>query len=1158
MCSILVVSTAGGADRADALTPGAIERVTPNLFLGRSWVSQDLDYLVTGPESPGPLTRYSLNAGTSTVFSLPGTFTNADNQVLSGDGLSMLYATDSALVGGDTDAEIDSYRYRISDGQLTLLSTGAAGGSVPMAASGDAGVVLLNAFIPGRTGLWRVDVATGTAVDLLEIVPGERPFGYAGTAAALSADGRYAAFVVAAEQDCSACVHTYTYDATTGTVSLVDSGAGGLPANANVGGSVFPQAPDSVIDISADGRHVLFHSMASDLIGPSSTPNAFWVRDLDTGKVQQVSRPSSTNASISGDGRRVVYDAGQIGDPGFVNVYGFDRADLTVDTGSARLSPLVGGFDAANHSTISRNGSSVLFYATSDLVGDGGGGGFFRRTLPAAPPIPPITDSAPPLPTLPPAFAPLHRVDGSNRELFDASSDGRLVLTGSSTTRIVRRVDRESGAILSVSLPRAQGEVKALTRDGSELLFSSIHNLTPDDLDQANQPAHLTNNDVYAYRFTDGRIRLLTGGVTFFTGGFDHMATSSNGRYLITSTYSFFNGHHTYWIDTLTHTWLRLEDTAGAGESRLARMSSDGRFVAFNAQGAVYRFDATTGNSVAVDPFVAGDGQVASIAVSGDGQWVAIGRMKSGPVLNWSGPVYRKRLVPNSVREAIDPDGATVSISADGGLVSFAKPRPDSSVDVIVRDLDPAVPALITGVVSAPTGVTAHGQAHTSLIAVDGSSVFFTSPSTDLAPGDTVADNQIYMVKLGAPIVQPPPVDPTPLPPPPSPPAAPYSPVAPKRLLDTRLGGSTLDHQFEGGGLQRPAQKLELQVTGRANIPVGTTTAVLNITVTGPTGNGYLTAWPCDTPTPPNASNLNYVTDQTIPNLVIAPLSPRGTVCLQTTEAATHILADINGYYPADAGYTPTSPKRLLDTRAGGTTADAKFAGSGQQQPGTRLELQVTGRSGIPVGAIAAVLNITVADPTGIGYLTAWPCDTPGPPNASNLNYVGGQTIPNVVIAPLSPSGSLCLQTSEAAAHVLADINGYYPADAGYTPIAPRRLLDTRDGGTTTDAKFAGGGLQQPGQRLILQVTGRGLVPAGATAAVLNITVTGPTGNGYLTAWPCDSATPPNASNLNFVAGQTIPNLVIAPLSPSGTVCLQTSEAAAHILADVNGYVPSG
>ena len=47
----------------------------------------------------------------------------------------------------------------------------------------------------------------------------------------------------------------------------------------------------------------------------------------------------------------------------------------------------------------------------------------------------------------------------------------------------------------------------------------------------------------------------------------------------------------------------------------------------------------------------------------------------------------------------------------------------------------------------------------------------------------------------------------------------------------------------------------------------------------------------------------------------------------------------------------------------------------------------------------------------------------------------------------------------------------------------------------------------------------------------------------------------PNASNLKFTTGQTIPNAVITKLDPLGQVCIYT-DSATELVADVTGYYP--
>ncbi len=384
-------------------------------------------------------------------------------------------------------------------------------------------------------------------------------------------------------------------------------------------------------------------------------------------------------------------------------------------------------------------------------------------------------------------------------------------------------------------------------------------------------------------------------------------------------------------------------------------------------------------------------------------------------------------------------------------------------------------------------------------------------------------------------------------PPPPDPPAGTktFVPLTPSRIMDTR-GGSKV------GNAAGTAAPFRLKVTGQAGVPASGVAAVaLNVTVTNsedPTiGGGFVTVFPCDQPRP-DASNLNFVGGQTIPNSVIAPVSATGEVCFYVY-GTTHLLADVSGYFPAAAGFDSLTPSRIMDTRGGAKVGNA----AGTADPKV---LKVTGQGGVPPSGVAAVvLNVTVTnseDPTvGGGFVTVFPCDQPRP-DASNLNFVGGQTIPNSVIAPVSATGEVCFYVY-GTTHLLADVSGYLPAGAGFDSLTPSRIMDTRGGAKVGNAA----GTADP---KVLKVTGQGGVPpSGVAAVVLNVTVTNsedPTvGGGFVTVFPCDQPRP-DASNLNFVGGQTIPNSVIAPVSATGEVCFYVY-GTTHLLADVSGYFPT-
>ncbi|MBI5089474.1 MAG: Ig-like domain repeat protein, partial [Actinobacteria bacterium] len=221
------------------------------------------------------------------------------------------------------------------------------------------------------------------------------------------------------------------------------------------------------------------------------------------------------------------------------------------------------------------------------------------------------------------------------------------------------------------------------------------------------------------------------------------------------------------------------------------------------------------------------------------------------------------------------------------------------------------------------------------------------------------------------------------------------------------------------------------------------------------------------------------------------------------------------------AGYAPLSPARVLDSRADGATVDGRFIGGGPLVGGTVFELDITDRAGVPPGASAVSLNVTVTEPIASGFLTVFPCGTTRP-NASSLNFVAGQTVPNAVLAKIGDNGTICL-FAQVATHVIVDVNGYFAADAAFAAVAPGRVLDSRADGATVDGRFVAIGALAAGTILELDIVGRAGVPSGASAVSLNVTVTEPAAAGFLTVFPCGT-TRPNASSLNFVAGQTVPN----------------------------------
>lgn len=122
--------------------------------------------------------------------------------------------------------------------------------------------------------------------------------------------------------------------------------------------------------------------------------------------------------------------------------------------------------------------------------------------------------------------------------------------------------------------------------------------------------------------------------------------------------------------------------------------------------------------------------------------------------------------------------------------------------------------------------------------------------------------------------------------------------------------------------------------------------------------------------------------------------------------------------------FVAVTPFRVVDTRSGGVRVGSVDGSAGP------LRVKVAGAGGVPgVGVDAVSLNVTVVEGglpiVGGGFVTVDGCSSPRP-NASNLNFGQGQTVPNAVITPVSASGEVCIYVY-GTAHIIVDINGYFP-----------------------------------------------------------------------------------------------------------------------------------
>ena len=87
------------------------------------------------------------------------------------------------------------------------------------------------------------------------------------------------------------------------------------------------------------------------------------------------------------------------------------------------------------------------------------------------------------------------------------------------------------------------------------------------------------------------------------------------------------------------------------------------------------------------------------------------------------------------------------------------------------------------------------------------------------------------------------------------------------------------------------------------------------------------------------------------------------------------------------------------------------------------------------------------------------------------------------------------------------------------------------------------------------KLSGEFVLPTGYApeqTITLNVTVIDPDTAGYVTVYPCDQGCP-DASNLNFSAGDTVANTVFVKLDSAARLCLH-STARTHFVLDMAGF----
>ncbi len=366
-----------------------------------------------------------------------------------------------------------------------------------------------------------------------------------------------------------------------------------------------------------------------------------------------------------------------------------------------------------------------------------------------------------------------------------------------------------------------------------------------------------------------------------------------------------------------------------------------------------------------------------------------------------------------------------------------------------------------------------------------------------------------------------------------------YTPVDPRRLLDTR----------DGSGRVQAGSSVRLVVAGgTTGVPAGATAVVLNVTGVSATVSTDVRVYPVRSDgSVPSVSNLNLGAGQTRANLVTVAVGEQGAVRLRNQSGSVHLLADLAGYYlpSAAATFFPLEPDRVLDTRAGIGSREGLKLGAG----GT-LDLQVAGTPSVPATARAVVLSVTAVGATRSTDVRVYPrrIGSSAVPTISNINVAPGGPVPNLVIVRVGDDGLVRLRNNAGEISLVADVFGYYDASstgALFRPLTPQRLLDTRP--TRLGAR----------ELLDLDTSGRGGVPEGATAVALNVTGVGASASTDIRVYPTplgQTSPPPSVSTLNLTRGQTAAGAAIVPTGNGSAIRFYNNSGTVALLADVAGW----
>ena len=151
-----------------------------------------------------------------------------------------------------------------------------------------------------------------------------------------------------------------------------------------------------------------------------------------------------------------------------------------------------------------------------------------------------------------------------------------------------------------------------------------------------------------------------------------------------------------------------------------------------------------------------------------------------------------------------------------------------------------------------------------------------------------------------------------------------------------------------------------------------------------------------------------FARGQAISNLVVSQLV-NGKIQVKVAAGSARVLVDVAGYYVegVDSTFKPLPTQRTFDGPVGTTP----------------VQVQITGKLGVPANATAVVVNVEVFNPTAASYLRVTPATQDA--QVATQQFRRGQTISNLVVVKLV-NGKIAVKLAAGTGRVLIDVAGYY------------------------------------------------------------------------------------------------------------------------------------